>query len=154
MRRLLPLLLALIGLLAGGGAGFLLRPVPEAGTPPPARETPEAAGDQILPEYVRMNNQFIVPVVESGRIASVVILSLSIEVAPGGTETVYAREPKIRDAFLSVLFDHANAGGFRGAFTDAANLVFLRRALTEAAQTIIGPAVSDVLITDIARQDS
>jgi hypothetical protein len=102
---------------------------------------------------VKLNNQFIVPVLEGGRIVSMVILTLSLEVATGTSEAVYAKEPKLRDAFLQVLFDHANTGGFRGSFTDASNLVFLRKALTEKAAGVLGSSVTDVLITDIARQD-
>lgn len=57
--------------------------------------------------------------------------------------------------FLRVLFDHANAGGFRGTFTDGSTLVALRRALLEAARSAMGAeGVLDVLITDIVRQDS
>ena len=52
------------------------------------------------------------------------------------------------------MFDHANAGGFRGTFTDGANLVVLRSALLEVAQSTLGDLVSDVLIVDIVRQDS
>ena len=70
------------------------------------------------PEYVKLNNQFVVPVVEDGRVAAMVVLSLSLEVEAGNTEAVYQREPKLRDAFLQVLFDHANVGGFCGSFTD------------------------------------
>lgn len=189
MRKLLPILLALLGLGAGVGAGLYLRPQGANGTdaaahaegaaPDEAHEAPageepheEAApeeppadeahddgdhdeeGASTAPEYVKMNNQFVVPVLEGGRVTSMVVLSLSLEVAAGSTESVYAREPKIRDAFLQVLFDHANTGGFRGSFTDAANLVFLRRALSETATGILGPVVIDVLITEIARQDS
>jgi hypothetical protein len=56
--------------------------------------------------------------------------------------------------FLQVLFDHANAGGFQGSFTDGSNLVILRKALFESAAGILGEQVKDVLISDIARQDS
>lgn len=154
MRKLLPLILALLGLVAGGGAGYFLRPAP--GPDAAHGEDPHAAEGEAAaqPEYVKMNNQFIVPVLEGGHIASMVILSLSLETAPGSSEAIYAKEPKLRDAFLQVLFDHANTGGFRGSFTDAANLVFLRKALTEKAAGILGPAITDVLITDIARQDN
>jgi flagellar protein FliL len=106
------------------------------------------------PEYVKMNNQFVIPVVEDRRVVSMVVLTLSLEVDSGGAETVYAREPKLRDAFLQVMFDHANVGGFSGTFTDAANLIGLRTNLKEAAAMILGTVVRDVLITDIARQDS
>ena len=83
-----------------------------------------------------------------------VILAISLEVAHGSADPVYAREPKLRDAFLQVLFDHANAGGFSGDFTDSSNLTFLRKALLETAQSILGDSVSDILISDLARQDS
>jgi len=83
-----------------------------------------------------------------------VIVSLSLEVKQGTTEQVYAREPKLRDALLQVMFDHANSGGFRGSFTDGSNLVLLRKALLEAAQKTLGDIVTDVLIVDIVRQDS
>ena len=67
---------------------------------------------------------------------------------------VYEREPKLRDAFLRVMFDHANAGGFDGAFTNSNQMDVLRRALREVAQKTIGPTASDVLILDIVRQDA
>jgi flagellar FliL protein len=101
-----------------------------------------------------LNNQFIVPIVEDGRVASLVILSLSLEVETGTMETVYQKEPKLRDVFLQVMFDHANSGGFRGSFTDSANLRLLRKALVEAARSVLGADLKDVLIADINRQDS
>ena len=97
---------------------------------------------------------FVVPVMEGGKVVSLVILSLSLEIEPGTSQDVYAREPKLRDGFLQVLFDHANAGGFRGSFTDGSNLVLLRKALRETASRILNGVVKDVLISDIARQDS
>ena len=169
--KLLPVLIALIGLGGGVGAGLFLRPAAEAAdhaaetTSDPASAEPsgdehaakgaegDAAEAEGGPEYVKMNNQFVIPVVKEGRVASMVVLSLSLEVAPGNTETVYQREPKLRDVFLQVLFDHANIGGFSGSFTDGSNLVVLRNSLKEAAALVLGTVVSDVLITDIARQD-
>ena len=67
---------------------------------------------------------------------------------------MFAVEPRLRDAFLQVLFDHSNLGGFDGVFTSAANMRALRNALRTEAQRIIGPNVYDVLITDIVRQDT
>lgn len=101
-----------------------------------------------------MNNQFVIPVLEGGRVSAMVVLSLSLDVTTGNTETVYQREPRLRDAFLQVMFDHANVGGFSGSFTDGSNLVTLRGSLKEAADMVLGPVVRRVLITDIARQDS
>ncbi len=156
LRKLLPILLILIGVGSGIGAGVMLRPVPE-----PAPETghevtaPVAEVDPAkMPEYAKLNNQFVIPVVEKGRVAAMVILALSLEVENGKTEEVFTREPKLRDVFLQILFDHANAGGFNGSFTDGANLILLRKSLLESAKSVLGSVVTDVLISDIARQDN
>ena len=164
MRLLIPVVLALAGLGIGLGAGYFLRPAAQAAENPagagdaaePAAAAQDAADAEsgTTPEYVKLTNQFVVPVLEGGKVASMVILSLSLEVEAGGSEEVYAKEPKLRDAFLQVMFDHANAGGFAGAFTDGANLVLLRRALLEAGKSAIGTVLTDVLIVDIVRQDS
>lgn len=164
LKKLLPIVLGLFGLGLGGGAGFVLRPAPEPVAESAAQPGGEggygAADDNAkpdpasAPEYVKMSNQFVVPVLKEGQVAAMVILAISLEVTHGGSDPVYAREPKLRDAFLQVLFDHANAGGFDGDFTDSANLTFLRKALLETAQSIIGDSVTDILISDLARQDS
>lgn len=167
MGKILPILLAVIGIGAGVGAGLTLRPDPVETAD--AHDCPEMGGKEMAMatdedkkpdkedasdrEYVKLNNQFVVPVVADDLVDALVVMSLSIEVSPGQVETVYSREPKLRDAFLQVLFDHANIGGFHGEFTNANNMDVLRAALTQTAQQVIGDGVSGILITDIARQD-
>ncbi|NJM81761.1 MAG: flagellar basal body-associated protein FliL [Tabrizicola sp.] len=153
MRKILPLLLAFLGLGGGVAAGIVLRPAADTEHPEEHHE-PEAEETPVEPEYVKLNNQFVVPVIEGGRVSAMVVLSLSLEVTTGSTEAIYSREPKLQDAFLQVLFDHANVGGFRGSFTDGSNLVVLRTSLREAAVAVAGEVVKDVLITGIARQDN
>lgn len=182
LKKLLPILLALIGLGGGVGAGLAVKPpsgdqevaIAAGGEAETASAQAEATGDEAAPagehsatqqppetpegesalhDYVKLNNQFVVPVVQNGQVSSMVILALSLEVSVGGTEQVYLLEPKLRDVFLQVLFDHANSGGFSGEFTDSTNMVILRDALREAARKTLGKMVSDVLIIDIARQD-
>ncbi|MCF8510058.1 MAG: flagellar basal body-associated FliL family protein [Rhodobacteraceae bacterium] len=161
LRKLLPALLALVGLGIGAGAGLILRPAPEvpsaedgADGHTEAKAEHDEAEPEVPPEYVKLSNQFVVPVMQGGKVISLVILSLSLEIEPGTSQDIYAREPKLRDAFLQVLFDHANSGGFQGSFTDGSNLVLLRKALFETASGVMGASVKDVLISDIARQDS
>lgn len=167
-KLLLPAILALTGLGGGLAAGVALRP--EGAGDLPADEGNEPDAHDSAPEktatdsahgpstgeseFVKLDNQFVVPVIENERVGSLVLLTLSLETPPGGKEAVVAREPKLRDALLQVLFDHANAGGFRETFTDTANMLALRRALREAAQSALGAdKVRDVLIVDILRQD-
>lgn len=165
-KLLIPIVLGVIGLGAGAGAGLMLRPAPAEDTATYDHAAPAARGeaavpghgaeqsDEHAPEYVKMSNQFIIPLIRQDRIASVVVLSLSLEVTAGHAEDLYAREPKLRDAFLQVLFDHANTGGFDGAFTESRAIVRLRVRLREVALAQMPDLVSDVLITDIGRQDS
>ena len=173
MSKLLPVFLALIGLASGVGAGIMLRPqtapenaafadcpAPEADAAEPSAtveggaETPGSGKENGNANFVKLNNQFVVPVVQEGRVSSLVVLSLSLELGGGGAEDVYKMEPKLRDAFLQVLFDHANIGGFNGNFTSGRKMQQLRSALLETARTVLGKAVRDVLIMDIVRQDA
>lgn len=178
MKKLVPAILAVLGLAIGTSLGHFLKPAPKdtAHISDPATETLLADGETAAPppvepeqpvrrseredeqvdssyEYVKLNNQFVVPVVSGSKVSALVVMSLSIEVTAGQKETVFIREPKLRDAFLQVLFNHANSGGFNGAFTTGEKMNDLRGSLFQAAVTILGPVASDVLVIDIVRQD-
>lgn len=161
MAKLLPLLLMLLGGAIGGGAGYFLKPADEACGPHGEASCEAAAeddnhGDEKAEEhknYFAMKNQFVVPVIKDGRVRSLVVLSLSLETKTDVTEMLFGREPKLRDGFLRVLFDHAHMGGFDGTFTESGRLTFLRVALLEAAQSVVDDVVTDVLITEIVRQE-
>lgn len=165
LKKVIPLVLLLMGIGAGVGAGMFLRPPPEekiedTNTEEHVSESAEEerpfGPDNPAPEmdYVKLNNQFVVPIVKNQEVVALVVLALSIEVPLGNKEAVFRREPKLRDSFLQVLFDHANIGGFDGAFTDSNNLAVLRSALREAGQKDMGKEIiKDILILEIARQD-
>lgn len=172
MKKLLPIILALIGLGVGAGAGIALKPDPvmeahgddsECVCAEPvevdthetvALETLDSHGNPVSAfEYVKLNNQFIVPVVEHGKVVALVVMSLSVEVSTGGKEVVYQREPRLQDAFLRVLFAHANTGGFDGNFTSDTKMSDLRGELLEAVTEIIGEYALNVLVTELVRQD-
>lgn len=162
MGKLIPLALALVGLGAGVGAGVALRPEPQAEAaaaidcPPPAEPVqPEAVPQTATTptEFVKMTDQFVVPLVGRDRISGMVVMSLNLEVREGQRDAALLREPRLRDRLLRVLLDHANAGGFEGHFTDTAAMTTLRRALLEAGRAELGPSLADILILDINRQD-
>jgi hypothetical protein len=164
IRILLPVLLLLLGMGGGIGAGLVLRSEPArdgtAAPTPPAEPETHPDHDETAPgpangsEYVRLNNQFVVPIVRNGAVRSLVVMSLTLEIAAGNNQVVFDHEPRLRDAFLQVLFAHANAGGFDGTFTQAAAMAPLREALSEAAHQILGAIARDVLIVDLTRQDA
>ncbi|KAA0909643.1 flagellar basal body-associated protein FliL [Aquicoccus porphyridii] len=162
LKMLIPLLLLAIGMGAGIGGGLYLRPDPPAdetaptpsAEPEPARSVGAHDSAAQARDYIKLNNQFIVPVVEGEKVMSLVVLTLGVEIPSGQKERLYLMEPKVRDVFLQELFAHANRGGFRGAFTSARNLDDLRSSLREAAQYALGDLISDILIIDIVRQDN
>lgn len=165
-KLILPIVLLLMGIGGGVGAGLMLTPPPEeemvenvcvevhnddlASAPPQQESTPAPLDSR---EYARMSNQFVVPVVDNDKVTALIVMSLSVEVESGGKDSVFSHEPRLRDAFLQVLFDHANMGGFDGAFTASSNMRLLREALQSTADQVMHGHITDVLITEIVRQD-
>lgn len=158
----IPAVLLILGIGGGAGAGLLLAP--------DAEETKDASLEDCADpetmtvasaidvgeerEYAKLNNQFVVPVVSEGQVDALVVLSLNLEVTAGSRTAIFAAEPKLRDRFLQVLFDHANTGGFSGNFTTGSNMRVLRDDLLRAARDVSGERVTDVLVIDIVRQDT
>ncbi|MEM9370889.1 MAG: flagellar basal body-associated FliL family protein [Pseudomonadota bacterium] len=168
MAKLLPLIIALFGAGAGLGAGHMLASTHAPGSQPASADEVSAktsdsdhSAKKSLPkeieeddsDFVRLNNQFVVPIVEKERVASLIVVSLALETAPGSTDFVFEREPKLRDEFLTVLFAHARSGGFTGSFTDEHLMGDLRGSLLEAAQGVLGTKIRKVLLNEVVRQD-
>lgn len=153
-KLLLPLILGLGGLAVGAGAGWMLRPPPPAAAEADVDEAPVFAPSSTQLETLRMPNHFVVPVLAEGRVRSMVVLGLALDLAEGHDVSLARHEPRLRSIFLQVLFDHANRGGFEGVFTSGETLIALRRALRDAARAEFGPTVHDVLITEILRQET
>jgi hypothetical protein len=162
---ILPFILLLVGVGAGTGAGLFLAPPPEpeeslaevncVDPEEMDKEVVAAAIDvSVEREYAKLNNQFVIPVVDDGMVAALVVMSLNLEVTVGSRAAIFAAEPKLRDRFLQVMFDHANTGGFSGNFTTGTNMRILRDDLLRVAQEVSGSRVTDVLVIDIVRQDA
>lgn len=164
LRLLIPIVLLVLG--TGGGvfaARMLAEPAtedtgemsempPETDANPPEPATEDETSTEH--EYARLNNQFVVPIVTEDGVEALVVLALSLEVEAGSIQSVFSREPKLRDSFLSALFDHANLGGFDGVYTSGPKIEALRAALLTEAKAIMGDIVHDVLILDLVRQDN
>jgi hypothetical protein len=188
MKKLLPVVIALVGLGVGVGAGLALKPAPEeahaADCAPPAEaaeagaedaghgaeaaaDCAPAEADPLAPDdpherkpatelaYVPMDKPFVVPVFEGEKVVAMVVMSLSVETETEAAPAVEAVEPRLRDSFLKVMFRHANSGGFDGSFTTGRKIEDLKSALLGAAREVMSETpVEEVLITEIARQDS
>ncbi|MFN4099461.1 MAG: flagellar basal body-associated protein FliL [Pararhodobacter sp.] len=163
MRKLLPVLLVLIGLGAGAAAGFFLKPArAPAASGYAGAVDPSGAGAGATyyapssgpTETLRLPSQFVVPVIVEGRVEAMVVIGLALQMSVGHGFDLAGGEARLRAVFLQLLFDHANIGGFSGLFTSGEALLSLRRILREAARSEIGSQVQDVLITELLRQES
>jgi len=166
LKKLLPILIAVIGIGVGIGAGFFLRPNPEthsvsqtevnlsAPSYTSENEMPLIAGEITEDlSYLELEDQFVVPVVKDGDMTSLVLITLALETKPSALQTVSDNMPRLRGALLQVMFDYANIGGFDGPFTNSSRLDKLRRNFFEVSQSIFGDDISDILILEITRQD-
>lgn len=168
MKKLLPIILGIIGLVGGIGAGAFLKPAPEpveevascidgeenCATPdmPPPQASVAVVDPDVVWDYVKLPKQFIVPIIQKDKVRALVVLSISLEVTVGTSDLVLARSPKLRDAFLQVLFDHANSGGFDGAFTTGRAMSDLRGELLDSARKQLGATVESILIEEMVKQ--
>ncbi len=155
MKILLPAVLSLVGLGAGAGAGYFM-PV-DSSQLPFGKGHDESSIDMLehtehATEIVKLNNQFIVPVIEDNGESSLVILSLSLEVSEEQSERVFDLEPRIRDGIMKVLFEHSSHGGFSGRYYSEDKMSVLRKYLLQSAQSVMGEGVQKILITDLVRQ--
>jgi hypothetical protein len=168
-KLILPVVMLLVGAGSGIAAGLLSKSAPEdmanlaehpCGDPSVAtaenhsQEEGQETDPDLVPEYAKLNNQFIIPVLTDDRVTALMAMSISVEVPAGGKERVFETEPKLRDSFLQVLFNHANIGGFSGNYTTTSNMRVLRQDLLRAAKSVLGDGARDILILDIVRQES
>lgn len=103
--------------------------------------------------YLKFNRQFVVPVMEEGHIASLVIANLVIEFDENAPSNAYNLEPKFRDALTREFLRMSNKGLFGDEFTSAESYEQVRDTLYEAAVVVMPEGIRNVLILDIAKQD-
>jgi flagellar protein FliL len=147
MKLSLPLLAAVAGLLAGGGAGSYWY-LAHAGTT--GESLPVIEDSRV---FIDMDRKFVVPLVEGRRVRSMLVADLRLEVRQGAEERARHLKPKLRDAFLSTLFAMAVAGAFDGDLYSNNVQDELRGRLLEAAKTLLNEDATAVLIGEFLRQD-
>lgn len=161
MLKALALVIVLGGIAGGLALGVALRPgeelqgaaraVARDGDPGADGANPGAAGAGR--EYVKIGRQIVVPVVDRGETRALMLFDLVIDVPRSLSDRAFAAKPRLRDAFLRVLFEMSYTGAFSGTYTDERVVEELRAKLRAAARRLLGGAVDDVLILEIMRQE-
>jgi len=103
--KLVPMLLAVIGLLAGAGgaSGYFLFLAPQTSGDAAAEKPEEPKGPPAPPEFVDINRLTVPLVAPDGTLSGYMNLDLKFEVKPGELEFVKARVPMMRHAINEAL---------------------------------------------------
>lgn len=154
MKKLLPILIIVIGIAAGAGAGMFLKPAPVSD--PVGNHADDGSTEQdekAERSFVKIGKQTIVPVVNDGETRALMLFELAVDVPATRVDQVHEMEPRLRDAFLRELFQMSYTGAFLTNFTEERVIEELRRNLTNAARTYLGHNQAEVLILDVMRQE-
>ena len=172
MQKIIALVIVLFGVGGGLALGLALRPGGAAQGPDGAAEEHGAAEStadghggggeseaghdgEITGErdYVKLGRQIIIPIVKGGKTEALILFDLALDVPSTMIERVHAAKPRLRDAFLRVLFAMSYTGAFSSTYTDERIVEELRQKLRAAARRLLGDEVAEVLILDIMRQE-
>lgn len=148
---LISLVFLIMGLSGGYAAGMFTGGTKEAGEPDTHAEGAHA--DPLDSSYIKMHNQFIVPIVRDDVVRSMVILTLAVQADEHSAEEIALVEPKLQAAFLSALFDYSSIGGFTGNFTSPDWRKAIQNLLLTTAREEVSEKITDVLLLGINRQD-
>lgn len=161
LKYVFPILALVLGLASGGTAAVFLSKSDDSAASEAltdqtvAKDTAEDAQQESGSlEIVKLPSQFVVPVIIDARVRAMVILTVALEVEAGRGDLVRSLEPKLRDEFLSELFGLAALDGFNDEIITRQTLELVKRALSQRSKDVLGFQNVNVLITDMARQDT
>lgn len=157
MKKLIPVVLVIIALLAGAGGGYFLRASALAaasneGAAPGEAEKAAHGDEKAAAVYMKFSRQFVAPIVVAGRPSAMMILDVNIEIDPSLGDTIYAEEPRLRDAVLKVLLRQGSTGALASIFADPNVLEDTRAKVLAEARAIVGDGAKAVLIMDVGYQ--
>ena len=154
MKKILPILFVVLGIVGGAGAGVFLKPTQHSAQDQQGERQVEDDPSEVTERsFVKIGRQTIVPVVQEGETRALMLFELAVDVPATKVDEVHSMEPRLRDAFLRELFQMSYTGAFLTNFTEERVIEELRRNLTSAARTYLGHNNADVLILDIMRQE-
>lgn len=103
--------------------------------------------------YYKFSREFVVPIMRSGQVTSLVILHISLETDSSTAEKLFSEEPKLRDNIMTTLIGLSNDGRTLERPTDINNYETIRSMILMNLKDSIDDGIKNVLIVDMAKQN-
>ena len=104
-------------------------------------------------DYFKFSREFVVPIIRDGKVASLIILNINLEVDGSLTDELFSLEPKIRDNIMTTLIQLSNDGSTLVAISDVQNYESIRATLLMNLGKVVPSGIRNVLIVDMGKQD-
>lgn len=104
--------------------------------------------------YFRFSREFVVPIIQNERVASLVILNINIEADAAASDKLFSQEPVLRDVVMTTLIEISGDGRTFQSMTSIENYETVRSLILGNLQKKFPDmGIKNILILDIARQD-
>lgn len=103
--------------------------------------------------YFRFSREFVVPLMRNERVASLIILNISLETDNSVTDKMFLMEPKLRDNIMTTLVHLSNDGSTLSALTSVDNYERVRAMILNNLENVVPSGIQNVLILDAGKQD-
>lgn len=103
--------------------------------------------------YYKFSREFVVPLLENGRVSSLVILNINLEIDESVSAKMFSMEPAVRDNIMTTLVSLANDGKTFQTLSDIESYESMRALVLMNLKKVVPSGVRNVLILDMARQD-
>lgn len=103
--------------------------------------------------YYKFSREFVVPLIENGRVSSLIILNINLEIDASASGQLFSMEPALRDNIMTTLISLANDGRTFQTLSNIESYESMRALVLMNLRKSVPSGIRNVLILDMARQD-
>ena len=113
----------------------------------------EGGGGSSEKAYFKFGREFVVPIMQDGKVKALVILNLNLEVDDSHIDKLFSLEPKLRDNVMTTLVGLSTDGRTLEDPTNTESYETIRSVVLMNLQSVVSSGIENVLILDMAKQD-
>ncbi|MCF6328399.1 MAG: hypothetical protein L3J02_01175, partial [Henriciella sp.] len=156
MKHIIPALVAIVFIVAGGVGGHFLKSRSGAPATPdgydkkadshgakkPKKDNHSKKGKSAKPPssavvYYKFSREFVVPIMRDNRVDSLIILNINLEADSKVSQELFSMEPKLRDNIMTTLITLSNDGTTFESFADVESYETIRSMIAQNLKNVI-----------------